>query len=442
MQPSRVSLEDVPLNRFHQLLTLRSLGGAFVDGYVLSVVGIIIIQLSRDLQLDSFWEGLTAAASLIGIFIGGLMGGWLTNQFGRKRVFYISPIIFIIASILQFYVESSHSMVALRLVVGIAVGIEYPVATALLVEFLPSKSRGPRIAAIATSWFAGAAFAYVVGELILRIGGDSAWRWVLASGGVMGAALLAVRLGTPESPRWLLSRGRDDEAEHIIKRIYGSNFGLHNLPVDSNEVALSFKDLVWSGYGKRLLFVVTFWTCAIIPIFAVYAFAPKVLAALKIDAETGSLGSVAITMFFVAGCILATRTLNVLGRRTVLLSSFIVSSIALIGLGYFPVGNSAVVLILFSLYALFIGGAQVLTLVYPNEIFPTELRPMAVGIGTAFSRIGAAVGTYLVPLSLNGIGIAQTMYAAAGITLVGLVCAWFMAPETRSLSLQEATSLN
>lgn len=82
-----------------------------------------------------------------------------------------------------------------------------------------------------------------------------------------------------------------------------------------------------------------------------------------------------------------------------------------------------------------------LVLVYPNEIFPTEIRTFAVGIGTSVSRIGAAVGTYLVPLSLDLLGIAQTMYIAAFVSFVGLFMSWALAPETRSLNLQQAASL-
>ncbi|MCY1452540.1 Inner membrane metabolite transport protein YgcS [compost metagenome] len=96
---------------------------------------------------------------------------------------------------------------------------------------------------------------------------------------------------------------------------------------------------------------------------------------------------------------------------------------------------------LFGTYALFIGGAQVLQLVYPNELFPTEIRAFAVGVGTSLSRIGAAVGTYLVPVSLETLGIAQTMVAAAVVTFIGLLVAWALAPETRSLNLQQAASL-
>jgi len=88
-----------------------------------------------------------------------------------------------------------------------------------------------------------------------------------------------------------------------------------------------------------------------------------------------------------------------------------------------------------------IGGAQVLEYVYPNELFPTEIRASAVGLATSLSRIGAAVGTYLVPISLASYGIANTMFAAALISLFGALISWWLAPETSKLDLQQAAAL-
>ena len=259
------SIEDVPINRFHQLLTIRSGGGSFVDGYVLSIIGVSMVQMTAALGLSSLCQGMIAAAALIGIFFGGFIGGWLTDHFGRKRIFFVGPVLFILSSLAQYWVESALALFLLRLLIGIGVGIEYPVATSLLVEFLPKKHRGPRLATLTILWFAGAALAYMVGNALLRHGGDDAWRLVLASASVIGAALFLVRLGTPESPRWLLGKGRAAEAEQVIKSVYGPRFSLQNLPEQPRQKKLSVWNLLHSGYGKRMLFVSMFWTCSVIP---------------------------------------------------------------------------------------------------------------------------------------------------------------------------------
>jgi putative MFS transporter len=441
MTSPHISVEDVPLNTFHKLLTLRSGGGSFVDGYVLSIIGVALASISGSLALTSFWQGMIAASALIGIFFGGFLGGWLTDRLGRKRLFFVGPILFVVASVAQYWADTALAIFLLRLMIGIAVGIEYPVATSLLVEFMPRKYRGPRLAMLTILWFAGAACAYMVGEVILRFGGDDAWRWVLASSAIIGLGLFLVRLGTPESPRWLLSKGRGTEAEAIIKQVYGDDFSLKNLPEQDSQYKVTIWNLLYAGYGARMLFVIVFWTCCIIPLFAVYAFAPKVLGAMNVSGDSASIGSVLITLFFVVGCIIATKIINRIGRRSMLLYSFLFSGLALLCLGAFHASAGIWILLFFAVYALFIGGAQVLTLVYPNEIFPTEIRAFAVGVGTSFSRIGAAIGTYLVPISIDVLGIGQTMYVAAAITLVGLLLSWMLAPETRSLNLQQAASL-
>ena len=327
MTSPNASVEDVPLNNFHRLLTARSGGGSFVDGYVLSIIGIAMLQVTGALELTEFWQGLIAASALIGVFFGGFIGGWLTDKLGRKKVYFIGPSLFIVCSLAQFWVESAWALFALRFIIGLAVGIEYPVATSLLVEFLPKKQRGPRLAALTILWFAGAAFAYVVGNAILNTGADDAWRYALASASVIGLVLFVLRLGTPESARWLLSKGREAEAEQVIKRVYGPHYSLRDLPEQPDERKMTFRDLLRSGYGKRLFFVSVFWSCSIIPVFAVYAFAPKVLQALNLKGEWASYGSMFITLLFVVGCVLATRLINTIGRRSMLINSFLWSGL-------------------------------------------------------------------------------------------------------------------
>ncbi|WP_342704964.1 MFS transporter [Burkholderia arboris] len=442
MSTNRNSIEDVPLNGFHQLLTIRSGGGWLMDGYVLSIIGVAMVQFSAALSLTNFWQGMVAASALIGIFFGGFLGGWFSDRLGRQKPYFFGPVIFFVCSLAQLWVQSGEALFVLRFLIGIGVGIEYPVAGSLLVEFMPRKYRGPRLAMLTIIWFFGAALAYIVGNIILGSAGPDAWRWVLASPAVIGLVLFVVRIGTPESPRWLLSKGRIAEADDVIRKVYGPSFSVKNLPEEQAGKKISLWALLHSGYGKRMLFVSVFWSCSVIPVFAVYSFAPRVLEALHLTGKWESFGSVAITLLFVVGCIIATRIINELGRRAMVIHSFLWSGLALLGLGACAGGSAVLILVLFGAYAVLIGGAQVLQLVYPNEIFPTDIRAFAVGMGASLSRIGAAVGTWLVPIALQTVGIGNTMYAAAAVSFVGLAASLALAPETRSLSLQEAASLN
>ncbi|WP_025731748.1 MFS transporter [Carnimonas nigrificans] len=441
MTEQQHSIEDVPLNGFHRLLMVRTGGAWLLDGYVLSIIGVVLIPLANELKLSDFWQGMIAASTLFGMFFGGFLGGWLPSYIGRQKLYFLGPLVFVLCSLGSLWAESGMALFILRFVIGIGIGVEYPVAGGLLAEFLPKKNRGPFLAALTILFFAGAALAYLVGLTTLQYAGESSWRLILASPLVIGVFLLIVRLGTPESPRWLVSKGRFNEAENVIRKVYGNGFSLKNLPEQQSESCASLVSLLRSGYGPRLIFITIFWTCAVIPVFAVYAFAPKVMQALHLTGDWEALGSIVITMLFVVGCVLGTSLVNVLGRRPLVIHSFLWSGIALLGLGAMSDSGEISVLILFGIYAIAIGGAQILELVYPNEIFPTELRTLAVGFGSSMSRIGAAVGTWLVPISLQTIGIDNTMYAAAAVTLVGLLASWLLAPETRAMTLHEAASL-
>jgi putative MFS transporter len=125
-----------------------------------------------------------------------------------------------------------------------------------------------------------------------------------------------------------------------------------------------------------------------------------------------------------------------------LIHSFIWAGLAMLFLGFFPDAPAWVIMLLFIAYAVFIGGTQILQWIYPNELFPTEIRGSAVGLASSLSRIGAAVGTYLVPLSLTGIGIGGTMIIGAVITLIGAGISFAWAPETRGKTLAECAALS
>ncbi|WP_321945321.1 MFS transporter [Paraburkholderia sp. J10-1] len=438
----KMSLEDAPLNSFHKKLTAYSSAAPFLDGYVLSIIGVIMLQLTHALKLGVLQQGLIAAAPLFGMFLGGFVGGLFTDKLGRKVLYLLVLVALAAFSLAQFWVTTAWELVILRLLLGVAIGADHPLATSLLAEFLPKKQRGSLLASLVMMWFVGAGAAYIIGEIILRVGGDEAWRWALASAAVPGALFLIMRAGTPESPRWLLSKGRYAEADLVIKRVYGEDWSIQNLPEKQPEKAVSVRSLFHSAYGKRIFFVSVFWTCSIVPQFAVYAFAPTILQAMGLTGEMASYGSVAITLMFVIGCFLAVKLVNPLGRRKLLIHSFLWSGLSLLLLGVFPQGPAMLTLLLFGAYAVFIGGAQVLQYVYPNELFPTIIRGSAVGLVTSLSRIGAAIGTYLVPMSLSSFGIVHTMYAAVGISVIGLWVTVAMAPETRAMDLHHAGSVN
>ena len=135
-------LDDAPLSGFHKRLALYASGGPFLDGYVLSIIGVALVQISPKFNMSSAQEGLVGASALIGIFLGAFVGGWLTDKFGRQVLFTIDLGMIIACSIAQFFVGDVFWLVVLRLLIGMAVGADYPIATSLLAEYSPQKDRG------------------------------------------------------------------------------------------------------------------------------------------------------------------------------------------------------------------------------------------------------------------------------------------------------------
>ncbi len=434
-------VDDAPLSRFHKKLALYSSGGPFLDGYVLSIIGVAMVQITPQLHLSSSAEGLIGASALIGIFLGAFMGGYLTDKFGRQVLYTIDLVAIIGCSVAQFWATDPVWLFVLRLLIGMAVGADYPIATSLLAEFTPRRYRGPLLGGLVVMWFVGAAVAYVVGEALLNVG-DDGWRWMLASAALPATIIVLLRLGTPESPRWLANKGRIEEAEKVLKQVYGPEATIGDLLEEEERENVDLKAIIRSGYGGRMLYISVFWTCSIVPLFAIYAFGPKILGALKLEGSLANLGSALITVMFLIGCVIALLGVNRMGRRPLVIHSFVWSGLALLLLGIFPDAPAAVIMVLFAAYAVIIGGTQILQWVYPNELFPTEVRGSAVGLASSASRIGAAVGTYLVPMALTDWGIGGTMLAAAAINVVGAVVSALWAPETRGMALHEAAALS
>lgn len=422
-------LDDAPVTRFHRRLAAYSAGGPFLDGYVIGVIGVALIQLAPRWGLSGFWDGLLGAGIIVGLFIGGLAGGYLTDLVGRQVMYTVDLLLIAVLSGLQFFVEGPVWLLVLRILIGVAVGADYPIAASLLAEFSPRKHRGRLVGFGTVMWSAGNAVAYVIGGAMLNLGPE-AWRWILVSPMPLALLLAAFRHGTPESPRWLVSKGKLNEANAVVRKVFGPHASVDNLWTGEVQ-RTSILTLVRGRYLRNTLFVMIFWTASVTPVYAIYAFAPALLSAFGLNNSDSTIGSAVIGLLFFIGAVGAALVADRFGRRPLLIVSFSVATAGLILLGLFPSAPMFVIVALFAVYALFIGGPTILQWIYPTELFPTEVRATAMGVGVAASRIGAAVGTFLVPVLLTSVGIGLTMLFAGGLSLLGVLASVFMAPETR-----------
>jgi putative MFS transporter len=435
-------IDDSPLTGFHKRLLIQSAGGPFLDGWLLSIIGIALVGMTTELDLSTSDKAWAGAAALIGIFFGGLAFGRLTDRIGRQLMYTIDLCVLVGASALCIFADEAWQIIALRFIIGVAIGADYPIATALLTEWLPARYRGAFVGSLIAFWCLGATIALFLGFGLSAWLGDGAWRIILGSSLVPGVIILILRMGTPESPRWLMSKGRIEEARQVLRRVYGDDADVASLVnIETSPAAMGFRELFRGEYGRRVFFCGAFYVCAITPVFALYSFGPQIMSSIGMaEGNMSNLGSALISLLFLIGCLPALWWTESLGRRPLLIWSFVAMLIPLILLGVVPhVGW--LVMVCFAVYALASGGPNILEWSYPNELFPTEIRATAMGLITAISRVGAAVGTFLVPIGLETWGVSGIMLVAAAMTLVGLVVSVLMAPETKGKSLTEASGL-
>ncbi len=438
----KIRIEDAPYTPVLKRITTFFFGGAVIDGYLLIIIGIALLQAVPDLNLDVYWSGLCGAAALVGILVGGLIFGYMTDRLGRKLMYRAGIVAMLVLSIAQMFVQDGLQLVICRFLIGLAIGADYPMSTALISEFTPKRYRGTMGGTLITSWYVGAILASAVGYFLL-ISGEHTWRWMLGSSAILAVIVMYGRWLTPESPRWLLSKGRTEEARQVIKKVWGEQYDIENLEEESKQETVSYSEIFQGEYLKRLIFVCAFWVTQVIPCFALYTFGPQILTALGMgEGNMWIWGYTILNVFFFLGCLPALRWIETIGRRPVIIWSFVFMTASLLVLGIVPQAPVAVIIACFAIYAFASGGPSVLDGVYPVELFPTNVRASAYGIATAVSRLGAAVGTYLLPVGLQQFGVANTMLAAAAVTAVGLVFCITMAPETKGKSLTEASSIS
>lgn len=437
MAKEPVLLDELGYTPFLKRVTLFSSGGPFLEGYVLGIIGVALVKMTPDLGIDEHWAGLIGVASIIGLFFGALGGGYLTDLIGRRKMFVLDLIAIIVLSIASALIQTPLQLFIIRFLIGAVIGADYPIATSMIAEFTPRRYRAISMGVIAAVWYVGANTAYLVGYFMLDM--QNGWRWMLASSVIPCVIILVGRMGIPESPRWLHSKGRTDEAEAIVRKVYGEDVILDDqTPVQKTNFWTIFK----KGYLWRVVFVGVIWLSQAIPMFAIYTYGPQIIGAFGLgEGRTALLGELVIGTFFMLGTIPAMFLAEKWGRRPLVIYSFLVMTIALAILGVIPNAHLIVVVICFATYALFSGGPGNLQWLYPNELFPTDIRASAMGVAMAISRIGTIVSIYILPQFLETHGTGATMMAGAIISLLGLAASWGWAPETKGLTLAETGSI-
>ena len=223
-------LERLPISGYHRVIFIIIAGAFFFDSIDLGMMTFVLGSIKQEFGLSTAQAGLLASSSFLGMAAGAALSGLLADRFGRKPVFQVSMIIWGVASYLCSTAASAQELIFYRVLLGLGMGMEFPIAQTILSEFTPTRQRGRYIALMDGFWPLGFITAGLIAYYLLSV---ADWRTVFVVLAIPAAFLLVVRRYVPESPRWLEHAGRHDEAERVLSDIEAKvsrSLGVRTLP--------------------------------------------------------------------------------------------------------------------------------------------------------------------------------------------------------------------
>ena len=421
---------------FLRRVTIATGGGMFLDGFVFATIAAALAggAMARDLGISTLWEALISASTLIGIFVGGLVIGYVTDRVGRKPMFLIDLATFMVCAGLMFFVTAPWQIFVIGLVMGLAIGGDYAIGSPLLSEFVPDDKRGNYLGVLEILWNVGYVVGFLFGFVVNNVEPGN-WHWILASSIVPAIFCMVARHNLPESPRWLMSKGRRDEAEQVIRNSLDIDPEQGDF-LDEESERTRWAVLFSADYVKRTVFACTFWTCIVLPYFALTFFQAEVLRTLGLGGQA-LIGALCGTIIALVGATTGWFLVDRVGRRKILIAPMFVCAITLALVGFTDVLPPVIAVACFFAYLLSYGVMSILPGIYPMELFPTSVRTSGVGLASSASRVGAAIGTFVLPLSLESFGLAPTMLMMAAVSAIGGFTSFAWAPETNGKALTQ-----
>lgn len=424
--------------RFQRTVTLLSAGGTFLDGFDLTVIAVAMPFISKQWGLNAFETSLLTSSAIIGSFIGAVALGNLTDRFGRKAMYVVDLLAFVIFAVATAFSPNLLCLVLFRFLLGIGIGADYPISGTLVSEFASKGGRGKLSTSLGAMWFVGALVAYVVGLIVLPMG-EFAWRAMLLVGAVFALIVFIGRIRLPESPRWLVAHGRTEDALDVVEKITGERPTSIDVSTEPPAKRAPLRLLFQGRQRNRTLFVCGFWFCYATAYYGVSMYTPTIIAPFTNGSEVGVIvGSGVVALLGLIGSYIGMNLVDSWGRRPLIITSFTGLTVALVILALVLEPNLWFLIALFSVAVLFANsGGGILNFVYPTELFPTSLRATGSGLATSVSRIGSILGVVAFPNMVAAWGNNTALWVFAAVGLAGLLICIFMAPETKGRTLEE-----
>lgn len=448
MDKNSVNVADMPLRWGHfRVLIVASLGQAIGQGLA-TLVGIIIpmMQLMMHPELSAGMQGILGCTSLIGLMIGAIVFGKLSDRYGYLLFFRLCPLLMIAASLVAYFYHPIPVLLICLFVMGFAVGGEYSLDSDYISELMPNRWKLFMVGtAKASASLGGAIVATACFFLIKSWDKASPWPNLLFIITAIAGLMLLLRIRFAQSPGWLMSKGMTAKAEQSVKYFLGSD-AVMTVPASTDKASPdsdeSMGDFLKRN-AKKLVFSGVPWACEGLGVYGIGIFLPILIMALGIDnlpphatqidhivnsVELTIWLSIIMMVGFMAGLLL----LNKLYHVSMQSWGFFLSAagLALLLVAYKLHWASWTAITGFMIFELFLNaGPHLITFILPARIYPVADRGTGVGASAAIGKMGAVAGAFFIPVLLRWGGSTLVLFVSIAVMLIGGIITAAIGPQ-------------
>lgn len=408
-----------------------------------------VVISGADQKLQALWNssegfhGLVVMASALwGTVLGAVFGGIPTNRLGRKKTLIWIGVFYFISALGSAMANDPWSFAALRFLGGLGVGASTIAAPAYVSEIAPADKRGRLVSLYQFNIVLGILIAFI-SNYLLRNMGENAWRWMLGVEAIPALIYTLFVFSVPQSPRWLISKFRNDEAKVVLEHI-NPGADVEKLMLEINNDAASHipgEHIFLKKYRFPLIlaFLIAFFN-QFSGINAFLYYAPRIFEEAGLGTSTALLSSIGIGITNLIFTLFGVFLIDKLGRRQLMYMGSVgyIVSLALVAMAFhFSWTGMAVPIFLFLFIASHAIGQGAVIWVFISEIFPNHLRASGQAFGSSTHWVLAALIPALIPLLFVHIGPAVVFGFFAFMMVLQLLFVHFMMPETKGKSLEE-----
>ena len=424
---------------------------AALAGFLFGFDTVVISGADKKLQLlwnssDVFHGTIVMAMALWGTVVGALLGGIPTNRIGRKKTLIWIGVLYTLSALGSAMATDPITFAVFRFIGGLGVGASTIAAPAYISEIAPAKDRGKLVGLYQFNIVFGILIAFFSNYLLNGIG-ENAWRWMVGVEAIPAAIYTIFALTIPKSPRWLLTKLRNDEAKTVLGLI-NPDQDVEKLMLEmktENENTVSGENIFIKKYRFPLLlaFLIAFFN-QLSGINAFLYYAPRILEEAGLGESTALLSSIGIGATNMAFTLLGIYLIDRLGRKQLMYigSAGYIVSLSLVACAFFfGWEGMAVPIFLFLFIASHAVGQGTVIWVFISEIFPNHLRGSGQSFGSSVHWILAAIVPSLIPILFTTIGPGVVFSFFAFMMVLQLLFVFFIMPETKGISLEQLSKM-